>query len=251
VTRPSSHVELVNLVTKFGDLDVAFMPVGTGGYDDLSQNLVQYDLGGLIAPSPRSRMSFARRNLRIARGTGRPFPRSAPCSRASRRRSERLSAAFAVAPGSCLPPAVLEAALDTEAVPSRGTSSAARRRRSCRALSRGERRPVRRPVNGRCRSGRFRPPPSVERRAPRRRGRAPPAGKPLRNKILVMAAILETSPAFATSSSPGRCTGPAGAPHGGARDARRRRALVGWCSTRRSLARARDGRRHRGSGPAG
>src|SRR2546426_5870858 len=42
------NVELVNLTTKFGDLDVAFMPAGTAGYDDL--NIVQYDLGDLVVP---------------------------------------------------------------------------------------------------------------------------------------------------------------------------------------------------------
>jgi len=44
------NLELVNLATRFGDLDVAFMPAGTGGYEDLKQNLVQYDLGGLVVP---------------------------------------------------------------------------------------------------------------------------------------------------------------------------------------------------------
>src|SRR5207245_5434624 len=29
------NVELVNLTTQFGDLDVAFVPAGTAGYDDL------------------------------------------------------------------------------------------------------------------------------------------------------------------------------------------------------------------------
>ena len=42
------NVELVNLTTKFGDLDVAFMPAGTAGYDDLKPNIVQYDLGDLV-----------------------------------------------------------------------------------------------------------------------------------------------------------------------------------------------------------
>ena len=44
------NVELVNLTTKFGDLDVAFMPAGTAGYDDLKPNIVQYDLGDLVVP---------------------------------------------------------------------------------------------------------------------------------------------------------------------------------------------------------
>src|SRR5438876_7120097 len=42
------NVELVNLTTQFGDLDVAFVPAGTAGYDDLNTNVVEYDLGGLL-----------------------------------------------------------------------------------------------------------------------------------------------------------------------------------------------------------
>jgi hypothetical protein len=44
------HLELINFTTKFGDLDVAFMLAGTGGYENLKHNLVEYDLGGLVAP---------------------------------------------------------------------------------------------------------------------------------------------------------------------------------------------------------
>src|SRR5438445_2205282 len=44
------NVELVNLTTTFGDIDVAFRPAGTGGYEDLRRNAVEYDLGGLIIP---------------------------------------------------------------------------------------------------------------------------------------------------------------------------------------------------------
>jgi hypothetical protein len=44
------NLELVNLTTTFGDLDLAFTPAGTGGYDDLKHNLVEYDLGGVVAP---------------------------------------------------------------------------------------------------------------------------------------------------------------------------------------------------------
>jgi len=40
-------VELANLVTRFGDLDVAFIPSGTQGDADLQRNAVEYDLGGL------------------------------------------------------------------------------------------------------------------------------------------------------------------------------------------------------------
>ncbi len=43
-------IELVNLVTRFGDLDVAFIPSGTQGYTDLRPNSVEYDLAGLVVP---------------------------------------------------------------------------------------------------------------------------------------------------------------------------------------------------------
>lgn len=46
-----SRVDLVNLTTRFGDLDVAFVPSGTTGYADLAARAVQYDLGnGLVVP---------------------------------------------------------------------------------------------------------------------------------------------------------------------------------------------------------
>ncbi len=41
---------LANLTTRFGDLDVALTPSGTGGYEDLRGSQVEYDLGGLIVP---------------------------------------------------------------------------------------------------------------------------------------------------------------------------------------------------------
>jgi hypothetical protein len=45
------RMKLLNLTTQFGDLDLSFEPSGTGGYADLSQRSVEYDLGdGLIAP---------------------------------------------------------------------------------------------------------------------------------------------------------------------------------------------------------
>lgn len=43
-------VTLVNLVTRFGDLDLSFTPSGTGGYGDLSQRAVRVTLGGLSVP---------------------------------------------------------------------------------------------------------------------------------------------------------------------------------------------------------
>ena len=43
-------VELLNLTTRFGDLDIAFRPAGTGGYDDLLQGAERYVLEGLVVP---------------------------------------------------------------------------------------------------------------------------------------------------------------------------------------------------------
>jgi hypothetical protein len=41
---------MTNLVTDAGDMDVTFEPSGTTGYDDLAQNAVVIDLGGLEVP---------------------------------------------------------------------------------------------------------------------------------------------------------------------------------------------------------
>jgi hypothetical protein len=40
------QMKLLNLTTRFGDLDLSFEPSGTGGYTELSPRSVQYDLGG-------------------------------------------------------------------------------------------------------------------------------------------------------------------------------------------------------------
>jgi hypothetical protein len=45
-----SEVEILNLTTVYGDLDIAFRPHGTTGYDDLAPSSVRYDLEGLIVP---------------------------------------------------------------------------------------------------------------------------------------------------------------------------------------------------------
>lgn len=43
------QVRLLNLTTRFGDLDLSFEPSGTGGYEELSPRAVRYDLGeGLV-----------------------------------------------------------------------------------------------------------------------------------------------------------------------------------------------------------
>ena len=45
------QMKLLNLTTRFGDLDLSFAPSGTGGYSELSARAVRYDLGeGLIVP---------------------------------------------------------------------------------------------------------------------------------------------------------------------------------------------------------
>ena len=38
------QMKMVNLTTRFGDLDLSFEPSGTGGYDDLSRRAVRIDL---------------------------------------------------------------------------------------------------------------------------------------------------------------------------------------------------------------
>lgn len=38
------QMRMLNLTTRFGDVDLAFEPAGTGGYDDLSQRAVRIDL---------------------------------------------------------------------------------------------------------------------------------------------------------------------------------------------------------------
>jgi hypothetical protein len=45
------RMQVLNLTTRFGDLDISFEPSGTGGYDDLRQRAVRSDLGkGLVVP---------------------------------------------------------------------------------------------------------------------------------------------------------------------------------------------------------
>jgi hypothetical protein len=40
------QMKLLNLTTRFGDLDLSFEPAGTGGYAQLFTRSVEYDLGG-------------------------------------------------------------------------------------------------------------------------------------------------------------------------------------------------------------
>ena len=39
-------VELLNTTTTAGDLDISFAPTGTGGFDDLAERAVAFDIGG-------------------------------------------------------------------------------------------------------------------------------------------------------------------------------------------------------------
>jgi hypothetical protein len=43
-----ASVTVLNLTTRFGDLDVCVVPAGTGGYDELERSVVTYDLDGQI-----------------------------------------------------------------------------------------------------------------------------------------------------------------------------------------------------------
>ena len=41
-----ANVQLLNLTTPFGDLDLSYEPAGTSGYDDLARNAVTYEIAG-------------------------------------------------------------------------------------------------------------------------------------------------------------------------------------------------------------
>jgi hypothetical protein len=45
-----SRVDLLNLVTKFGEVDISYRPAGTEGFDDLARGAERFDLDGAIAP---------------------------------------------------------------------------------------------------------------------------------------------------------------------------------------------------------
>ncbi len=40
-------VELLNTTTVAGDLDISFVPIGTGGYDDLFERAIAFDIGAV------------------------------------------------------------------------------------------------------------------------------------------------------------------------------------------------------------
>lgn len=43
-------VDLLNLVTRFGDFDISFIPAGTTGYEDLSRKAIKVDLEPVLVP---------------------------------------------------------------------------------------------------------------------------------------------------------------------------------------------------------
>lgn len=45
------RVQVCNLVTKYGDLDISFQPAGTQGFEDLARGAVTYRLGKLDVPT--------------------------------------------------------------------------------------------------------------------------------------------------------------------------------------------------------
>jgi hypothetical protein len=48
------QVDLVNLVTRYGPIDVAFEPAGTGGFPDLATRARRFELSAGLAPSVAS-----------------------------------------------------------------------------------------------------------------------------------------------------------------------------------------------------
>jgi hypothetical protein len=45
-----ARVDLLNLVTRFGDFDISFIPAGTAGYEDLVRRVVKVDLEPVVVP---------------------------------------------------------------------------------------------------------------------------------------------------------------------------------------------------------
>jgi hypothetical protein len=67
-----SGVSLLNLTTRFGDLDISIEPVGTSGYEDLARDARPFELGGVrvmvasLADVVRSKEAAGREKDRIA-----------------------------------------------------------------------------------------------------------------------------------------------------------------------------------------
>jgi predicted nucleotidyltransferase len=60
-------IDLLNLVTRFGDFDISFVPAGTSGYEDLARKAVRVDLEPVIVP-----VAALEDVIRSKRAAGRP-----------------------------------------------------------------------------------------------------------------------------------------------------------------------------------
>jgi hypothetical protein len=67
-----ARVEIWNLTTKFGDLDIAFMPSGTRGYEDLRKDIVVMRIDGTDVP-----VASLADVIRSKEAAGRPRDRAA------------------------------------------------------------------------------------------------------------------------------------------------------------------------------
>jgi hypothetical protein len=45
-----ARIELLNLTTRFGDLDLSFVPAGTAGYDDLARGVETMTIRSIVVP---------------------------------------------------------------------------------------------------------------------------------------------------------------------------------------------------------
>jgi hypothetical protein len=61
------RMDLLNLVTRFGDFDISFFPAGTTGYEDLARKAVQVDLEPVVVP-----VAALEDVIRSKRAAGRP-----------------------------------------------------------------------------------------------------------------------------------------------------------------------------------
>jgi predicted nucleotidyltransferase len=60
-------IDLLNLVTRFGDFDISFVPAGTAGYEDLARQAMRIDLEPVIVP-----VASLEDVIRSKRAAGRP-----------------------------------------------------------------------------------------------------------------------------------------------------------------------------------
>ncbi|MEP7008986.1 MAG: DUF6036 family nucleotidyltransferase [Acidobacteriota bacterium] len=62
-----ARMDLLNLVTRYGDFDLSFTPAGTTGYEDLVSGAIQVDLEAVIVP-----VASLEDVIRSKRAAGRP-----------------------------------------------------------------------------------------------------------------------------------------------------------------------------------